>query len=149
MTLTTTDLAPAAADQPSVTILTDRCAGYQECVIRCPAGALSMDSSRWVAVADDSLCVGCRQCTRTCPFSAITVSGPLAVAERTEPVTQAQPTGSTSEIRAGFTTWDEALAEANRCLSCPDPTCARGCPGAQRHTVLHQCHPRPRPGPGP
>ncbi len=128
MTLTTVDLVPVPAGQPHVTVLTDRCAGCQECVIRCPAGALSMDSSRWVAVADDSLCVGCRQCVRTCPFSAITVSGPMAVAERTEPAATEQAPGSTSEIRAGFASWDEALIAANRCLSCPDPTCVRGCP---------------------
>jgi glutamate synthase (NADPH/NADH) small chain len=128
MTTTTTDLVPAPADQPHVTVLTDRCAGCQECVIRCPVGALSMDSARWVAVADSDLCVGCRQCVRTCPFSAITVEGPMAVAERTEPVATEPPARSTSEIRPGFASWDEALTEANRCLSCPDPTCVRGCP---------------------
>jgi glutamate synthase (NADPH/NADH) small chain len=128
MTATRANLAPVAAGQPHVTILTDRCAGCQECVIRCPASALSMDEARWVAAANDSLCVGCRQCVRTCPFSAITVSGPVAVAERTEPVVTEQATGSTSEIRAGYASWDEALIEANRCLSCPDPTCVRGCP---------------------
>ncbi len=128
MTAIIADLVPAPAGQPHVTILTDRCAGCQECVIRCPASALSMDGTRWVAVADDSLCVGCRQCVRTCPFSAITVSGPVVVAERTEPVVQEQATESTGEIRAGFASWDEALIEANRCLSCPDPTCVRGCP---------------------
>ena len=127
MTQITVDLATAPADQPHVTVLTDRCAGCQECVVRCPAGALTLDGARWVAVADDSLCVGCRQCVRTCPFSAITVSGPMAVAERTEPATQV-PDSSTTEIRSGFASWDEALAEANRCLSCPDPTCVRGCP---------------------
>ena len=33
---------------PAVRVLTDRCAGCQECVIRCPTGALSMDTERWV-----------------------------------------------------------------------------------------------------
>ncbi len=154
MTATIGDLVPAPADQPHVTILTDRCAGCQECVIRCPASALSMDATRWVAGADDSLCVGCRQCVRTCPFSAITVSGPVAVAERTEPAATEPVTESTSEIRAGFASWDEALTAANRCLSCPDPTCVRGCPAhndipsfisairdgdlARAHEVLHR-----------
>ena len=130
MTLTTMGELPADVGQPHVTILTDRCAGCQECVIRCPAGALAMDTGRWVAVADDALCVGCRQCERTCPFSAITVTGPLAVASRAEP----RPyhpgclTGDTGEVRQGFGSWAEALAEASRCLDCPDPTCVRGCP---------------------
>ena len=113
-----------------VTVLTDRCAGCQECVIRCPSGALAMDFGRWVAVADDALCVGCRQCERTCPFGAITVTGPLTVAARTEPEPR-HPlwlTGDTAEVRQGFGSWDEALAEASRCLDCPDPTCVRGCP---------------------
>lgn len=130
MTLTIADSAPASAAQPHVTILTDRCAGCQECVIRCPAGALTMDAARWVAVADDALCVGCRQCERTCPFSAITVDGPLVVAERSDPAPRYpdQLTDDTSEIRPGFSCWDDALAEASRCLDCPDPTCVRGCP---------------------
>lgn len=130
MTLTIPDGVAASAAQPHVTILTDRCAGCQECVIRCPAGALAMDAARWVAVADDALCVGCRQCERTCPFSAITVQGSLVVTQRNDPEPRypEQLTGDTSEIRPGFSCWDEALAEADRCLDCPDPTCVRGCP---------------------
>jgi glutamate synthase (NADPH) small chain len=130
MTLTVIDEAAAASGQPHVTVLTDRCAGCQECVIRCPAGALTMDAGRWVAMADDALCVGCRQCERTCPFSAITVEGPLLAAARNDPEPQypGQLTGDTGEVRPGFGSWDEALAEANRCLECPDPTCVRGCP---------------------
>jgi glutamate synthase (NADPH) small chain len=130
MTLTIADGAQASAAQPHVTILTDRCAGCQECVIRCPTGALAMDAAGWVAVADDALCVGCRQCERTCPFSAITVDGPLLVADRVdvEPRYPDQLIGDTSEIRPGFSCWDDALAEASRCLDCPDPTCVRGCP---------------------
>ncbi len=130
MTLTAGSEAPAGTGQPRVTVLPDRCAGCQECVIRCPSGALAMDASRWVAVADDTLCTGCRQCERTCPFSAIMVEGPLVVAERTEPRAQhpARLAGDTSEIRPGFGSPEEALAEASRCLHCPDPTCVRGCP---------------------
>ncbi len=112
-----------------VSVLTDRCAGCQECVIRCPTGALTMDTTRWVAQAEDSACVGCRQCVRTCPFSAIVVSGPVAVAERHDvpPVAMPAPAG-VAEVRGGFASWSEALAEADRCLACPDPTCVRGCP---------------------
>jgi len=130
MTLTVIDEASASAAQPHVTVLTDRCAGCQECVIRCPAGALTMDASRWVAVADDALCVGCRQCERTCPFSAISVEGPLVVPGRAdpEPVHPERLNGDTNEVRPGFGSWEEALAEASRCLDCPDPTCVRGCP---------------------
>jgi glutamate synthase (NADPH/NADH) small chain len=120
----------APADQPRVTVLTDRCVGCQECVIRCPAEALALDSGRWVVVADDALCVGCRQCERTCPFGAITVTGALMVAARTEPEPRhpLSLTMDTAEVRQGFGSWDEALAEASRCLDCPDPTCVRGCP---------------------
>ncbi len=128
--MTLTVMGEAAAALPHVTVLTDRCAGCQECVIRCPAGALAMDAGRWVAVADDALCVGCRQCERTCPFGAITVEGSLVAAARNdrEPQYPGQLTGDTGEVRPGFDSWDEALAEANRCLDCPDPTCVRGCP---------------------
>ena len=130
MTLTTGREAPAGAAQPRVTVLTDRCAGCQECVIRCPSEALALDSGRWVVVADDALCVGCRQCERTCPFGAITVTGPVMVAARTEPEPRHPDwlIGDTTEVRPGFSSWDEALAEASRCLNCPDPTCVRGCP---------------------
>lgn len=130
MTLTATSEVPAGSGRPYARVLTDRCAGCQECVIRCPTGALSMDTERWVAHADGDLCVGCRQCERTCPFSAIVIEGPLLVAPRTDPA-PAHPAhlpGDVSEIRSGFAGWPEALAEAARCLECPDPTCVRGCP---------------------
>ena len=116
--------------RPVVTVLVDRCAGCQECVVRCPTQALDMDIARWVAVADQSRCVGCRQCVRTCPFSAITVDGPQLVASRIA-TTVAAPVplvGDTSETRQGIASFDEAVAEASRCLACPDPTCVRGCP---------------------
>jgi glutamate synthase (NADPH) small chain len=130
MTQTTFREVAPAPGRPSVQILSDRCAGCQECVVRCPTGALSMDARRWVAVGEADLCVGCRQCERTCPFSAIVVDGPMLVEPRVEPV-PAHPRellGDISEVRAGFAGWTEALAEADRCLQCPDPTCVRGCP---------------------
>jgi glutamate synthase (NADPH/NADH) small chain len=130
MTITAMSETGAGAGRPHVTVLADRCAGCQECVIRCPTGALSMDTGRWVALAEDALCVGCRQCVRTCPFSAITVDGPLLVADRAEPGPACHEAllGDVAETRQGIATWDEALVEAERCLACPDPTCVRGCP---------------------
>jgi len=151
MTLSTMGVAPAITSRPHVLVLTDRCAGCQECVIRCPSGALSMEPERWVAAANDELCVGCRQCTRTCPFSAIVVTGPVLVAPRVEPA-QARPAailGDVSETRVGFADWPEALAAADRCLQCLDPTCVRGCPahndipgfiGAIRNRDLEGAH---------
>ncbi len=115
---------------PQVTVLVDRCAGCQECLVRCPTGAISLDVASWIVTADDALCTGCRQCVRTCPFSAITISGPTMVASRT-PLQTHHPESllrDHCETRRGITTWDEAMREAERCLSCPDPTCVRGCP---------------------
>ena len=117
-------------DHATVHVNQERCAGCQECVIRCPAHALSIDAERWVAAADDSLCVGCRQCERVCPYSAITVTGPIVVASPSAVVLRSpEPlVASTVEIRRGLAGWSEALAEADRCLQCPDPTCMEGCP---------------------
>ena len=130
MAIAMTDNQTAVTDRPQVHIVVDRCAGCQECVIRCPAGALDMDPGRWVAIADDERCVGCRQCVRTCPFSAIVVTGPALAGTRvTTEVVHPEPLLSdVREVRQGLRGWDEALAEAQRCLTCPDPTCVRGCP---------------------
>ncbi len=121
---------PESIESPHVTIFADRCAGCQECVIRCPLGALTMNLDSWIAVADDDRCVGCRQCERTCPFGAITVDGPLMVAPRVQ-LSHESPRNlarNLDETRHGITTWAAALVEADRCLNCPDPTCVRGCP---------------------
>lgn len=128
-TLSPTRPVPASR-HPRVTVLLDRCAGCEECIVRCPTGALSLDTKRWVAEADDSLCVGCRQCSRTCPFSAIEVSGPALVAQRVE-LTTLRPVvllQNSTEVRCGLPNWSAAVQEAERCLTCPDPTCVRGCP---------------------
>ncbi len=114
----------------SVTVSGERCAGCQECVVRCPTGALQIATDEWVAQADVALCVGCRQCERTCPFGAIAVKGPVCVGESSRPW---RPTRATiyhdiRETRPGFATLEQAQYEAERCLSCPDPTCVLGCP---------------------
>ncbi|MDA8297166.1 MAG: FAD-dependent oxidoreductase [Actinomycetota bacterium] len=131
MTITDHRIADATGQvQPHVEVLSDRCAGCQECVVRCPAGALSMDPARWIAQADDGRCVGCRQCVRTCPFAAITVDGPLVVAERVAlaPRLPEPLVGSREATRPGIADLAAARLEASRCLDCPDPTCVRGCP---------------------
>lgn len=121
---------PTTATMPHVTVVEDRCAGCQECLVRCPTGAISMTVGSWIVVADDSACTGCRQCVRSCPFSAITVTGPMLVAPRAETEVRHPETllGDHGETRLGITSWEEVLQEAARCLQCPDPTCVRGCP---------------------
>ena len=119
-----------AAEHAFVRIDSERCVGCQECVIRCPTGALGLDAENWIAEADEVLCVGCRQCQRVCPYAAIEVTGPRVVGPRQEvPTLHVEPLeGSTREVRRGFPGWREALLEAQRCLTCPDPTCVAGCP---------------------
>jgi ferredoxin len=116
------------AERPThgtVHINAERCAGCQECIIRCPADALDLDAANWIAHATDQRCVGCRQCVRVCPYGAIEVTGPVAVAPRwNAPSLHPEPlAGDIREIRRGFAGWQEALIEADRCLLCPDPTC--------------------------
>ena len=130
MTITDTERDLEHDGTTHVAVVADRCAGCQECVIRCPVGALSMDPATWTAVADDAVCVGCRQCVRTCPFSAISVQGPVRVTERLDPALHhpAVLEGNVDETRVGFASWEDARREAERCLTCLDPTCVRGCP---------------------
>lgn len=115
---------------PVVHILSDRCSGCQECIVRCPAGALTLNSDEWIATADNSLCVGCRQCERTCPFSAIFVEGPTMVprVEKKAYLADASVLGSLAEIDVGFDGLNELSRACERCLQCPDPTCVKGCP---------------------
>ena len=115
--------------KPHVIVNEERCVGCQECIVRCPTEALSLDTVRWLAAADDDKCIGCRQCVRTCPFCAVTVEGPVVVVGRTRWNVTAKPVepGDVSEVRPGLTS-TEAEAEAKRCLDCPDPTCVYGCP---------------------
>jgi len=122
---TTTQTAP-----PEVHVLADRCAGCQECVVRCPTEAIAIDPALWTVVVDDKACIGCRQCERTCPFAAIVVDGPAVVPPRVSLGVLRPPSlaGDRTETRRPIANWADALAEANRCLDCPDPTCVRGCP---------------------
>lgn len=117
-------------EHPFVNVNKERCVGCQDCIRRCPTGALSIDAHLWIAQVDNELCVGCRQCERVCAFSAILVEGPVLVSE-SMPVAEFHPTeilGNKDEIRQGFPSWQEALSEAYRCIECPEPTCVRGCP---------------------
>lgn len=116
--------------QSVVTVLTDRCAGCQECLVRCPVEAIDLDPERYVVVVDEARCVACGQCERVCPFDAILVEGeprvaPSAVLPELSPE---EALGGLAEVRGGFATFEEVLREAERCLGCPDPTCVRGCP---------------------
>ncbi len=117
-------------DSTQVTVLRDRCAGCEECLVRCPVEAISLDEATWTVSVDNEVCIACHQCERTCPFSAIVVEGAPKVAPRTESHEElpAQVVGSLSEVRLGFLSEEELVAEASRCLDCPDPTCMRGCP---------------------
>lgn len=132
MSLVQIPLKGAGAADPLLRVQVDaeRCVGCQECVIRCPTGALKLDPERWIAAAEDTLCVGCRQCQRVCPYDAIRVLGPIAVAPRHDPprLHPAALVGSIEEVRTGIYSWTEAVTEAQRCLGCPDPTCMEGCP---------------------
>ena len=115
-----------------VDVLTDRCAGCQECYVRCPTSAIGFDSDNWIVTVDATLCVGCRQCVRVCPFSAIEVHGePLLAASLKNRIPHdymIPALAPSRETREGFANFEDALLEANRCLECPDPTCVRGCP---------------------
>ena len=62
MTVVETNTTTEVRATRHVTVFVDRCAGCQECVIRCPAEALTMEPVTWTALAKDDLCVGCRQC---------------------------------------------------------------------------------------
>ncbi|KJF16446.1 FAD-dependent oxidoreductase [Acidithrix ferrooxidans] len=122
---------PTLGSELLIEVLTDRCAGCQECLIRCPTGAIGLDTDNWIVTVDSALCVGCGQCERTCPFSAITIDGTPKVApsERHYLQNRAIPAiAPWEETRSGFSNLEAVLAEASRCLSCPDPTCVRGCP---------------------
>ncbi|MHB8262954.1 MAG: NAD(P)-binding protein, partial [Acidimicrobiales bacterium] len=122
--------AGGTMEAPSIHVNAERCAGCQECVIRCPKGALTMNVDLWIAQGDDTLCVGCRQCERTCPFSAIVIDGPVLAGERVEREVLHLDTvlGDNQEMRKGIPSFEAARREAMRCLDCPDPTCMRGCP---------------------
>ncbi len=117
-------------DRPVVHVLHDRCAGCQECIVRCPTEALSLDPDNWIAKANQDLCVGCRQCQRTCPFSAIVIEGPMMTTQGLVPsdLFPEELLDSSHEVRQGFASLEEAQIEAARCIACPDPTCVRGCP---------------------
>ncbi len=117
-------------DFPQVTVLKDRCSGCQECLVRCPVHAITLDEVTYTVDVDEQVCVACKQCERTCPFSAIHVEGAPRVPERVRPY-MFEPEdvrNDLHEVRVGFLSDAELIAEASRCLNCPDATCIRGCP---------------------
>ncbi len=143
MTITFSSRSGASFNQPShvVEILADRCAGCQECYVRCPTGAIGFDETNWIVTANNDLCVGCYQCERTCPFTAIFVHGDPATtpSHRHEIPHVAIPAVQPwEETRLGFSSLADAVAEASRCLECPDPTCVRGCPAHNNIPALMQ-----------
>jgi glutamate synthase (NADPH/NADH) small chain len=114
----------------TATVYFDRCAGCEDCLVRCPVGAISIDDVDWVVTVDEGLCVGCHQCERLCPFGAIETHGAPLVPPHL-PTAHVTPTPlfvSTLETRRGYESLSAAKLEAQRCLGCPDPTCVRGCP---------------------
>ncbi|MDA8277782.1 MAG: FAD-dependent oxidoreductase [Actinomycetota bacterium] len=112
-------------------VLTDRCAGCQECLVRCPTNAIGFNEESWIVEINSELCVGCGQCERLCPFSAIVIEKELSVLE-SQLNRHYEASGSvflsTQETKPMIKTFDAALFEASRCLECPDPTCVKGCP---------------------
>ncbi|MDA8196212.1 MAG: FAD-dependent oxidoreductase [Actinomycetota bacterium] len=112
-------------------VLTDRCAGCQECLVRCPTNAIGFNEDSWIVEINAELCIGCGQCERLCPFSAIVIEKELSVLE-SQLNRHYEPTGSVflsvQETKPAITSFDAALFEASRCLECPDPTCVKGCP---------------------
>jgi len=48
----------------------DECVGCEECIDRCPVGAVGVDD---VAVVDRQRCLGCGLCASSCPSEAITM----------------------------------------------------------------------------
>ncbi len=115
---------------PKVTVFSDRCAGCEECLVRCPTEAIGMDNFSWTITINEKECVGCLQCVRTCPFSAIKIESDNLSKQRVELSYHHPKTllSDRSETRRGITNWKDAIAEASRCIGCPDPTCVRGCP---------------------
>ncbi|MDA8025365.1 MAG: FAD-dependent oxidoreductase [Actinomycetota bacterium] len=112
-------------------VLTDRCAGCQECLVRCPTNAIGFNEDSWIVEINSELCVGCGQCERLCPFSAIVIEKELSILE-SQLNRHYESSGSVflsvRETKPSIKTFDAALFEASRCLECPDPTCVKGCP---------------------
>ena len=112
-------------------VLTDRCAGCQECLVRCPTNAIGFNEDSWIVEINSELCVGCGQCERLCPFSAIVIEKELEVLQ-SQLDRHYEASGSVflsaKETKPAIKTFDQAVFEASRCLDCPDPTCVKGCP---------------------
>jgi phenylglyoxylate dehydrogenase beta subunit len=60
------------SEQQSFGVALCRQCGQPQCVMNCPSGALSKDTSNGIVKWDKDKCVNCQLCTLACPYAGIT-----------------------------------------------------------------------------